>query len=102
MSLVIFHGKTWLVMHQTLLSVMVGKRNSVLSWLLLKKPKLCSLGCLCHLDALCAAAALNKLPVSLLIDIIYYHFKHSSKRWHEFNEIQLEFSDVKPLSSLEA
>ena len=28
------------------------------------------------------------------------HFKHSSKRWHEFNEIQLEFSDVKPLRVL--
>ena len=74
-------------MHQALLSVKVGKRNSVVSWLLLKQPKLFSLACLCHLDALCAAAALKKLPVSLLIDLSY-HFKHSSKRWHEFNEIQ--------------
>ena len=40
-----------------------------------------SMGCVCHL-ALCAAAGMKKLPVSideLLIDI-YYHFKHSSKR----------------------
>ena len=83
-------------------NVMVGKHNSVLSQLLLKQPHLFSLGCLCHLSALCAAAALKKLPVSLdelLIDI-YYHSKHSSKRWHEFNEIQLEFSDVKPLRVL--
>ena len=53
-------------------SVMVGKNNSVLSRLLRKQPKLFSLGCLCHLGALCAAAALKMLPVSLdelLIDI---------------------------------
>ncbi len=83
-------------------SVMVGRRNSVLSRLLDKQPRLFSLGCLCHLGALCAVAALKKLPVSLdnlLIDI-FYHFKHSSKRWHEFNEVQLEFSDIKPLRVL--
>ena len=34
-----------------------------------------------------------------MIDI-YYHFKHSSKRWHEFNEIQIEFNDIKPLRIL--
>ena len=53
-------------------SVMVGKYNSVLSRLLSKQLKLFSLGCLCHLGALCAAAGLKKLPVSLdelLIDI---------------------------------
>ena len=81
---------------------MVGKHNSVLSRLLGKQPKLFILGCLCHFGALCAAAAIKKLPVSLndlLIDI-FYHFKHSSKRWHEFNEIQREFSNVKPLRVL--
>jgi len=69
-------------------SVMVGKNNSVLSRLLRKLPKLFSLDYLCHLGALCTAAALKKLPVSLdnlLLDI-FYHFKHSSKRWHEFHE----------------
>ena len=83
-------------------NVMVGKRNSVLSRILQKQPKLFSLGCVCHLAALCASAALKKLPVSvdeLLIDI-FYHFKHSAKRWHEFNEIQEEFSDIKPLREL--
>ena len=35
----------------------------------------------------------------LLIDI-FYHFKHSSKRWHEFNEINIEFSNMKPLNIL--
>ena len=62
-------------------SVMVGKYYSVLSRLLSKQPKLFRLGCLCHLGALCpAAAGPKKLPVSLdelLIDI-FYHFKHSS------------------------
>lgn len=45
---------------------------------------------------------MKKLPVSideLLIDI-FYHFKHSAKRWHEFNEIQEEFSNIKPLRVL--
>ena len=59
-------------------SIMVGVRNSVLSRPRSKQPKLFSLGCLCHLAALCASAALKKLPVSidnLLIDIFYY-FKH--------------------------
>ena len=83
-------------------SVMVGVRNSVLSRLRSKQPKLFSLGCLCHLAALCASAALKKLPVSidnLLIDI-FYHFKHSAKRWSEFATIQAEFSDIKPLRVL--
>ena len=46
-------------------SVMCGKINSVLSRLHSKQPKLFSLGCLCHLGALCAAAALKTLSVSL-------------------------------------
>ena len=67
-------------------SVMVCVRNSVLSRVRSKQPNIFILSCLCHLAALCAAAALKKLPVSideLLIDI-YYHFKHSSKRYSEF------------------
>ena len=83
-------------------SVMVGVRNSVLSRIRSKQPNIFSLGCLCHLAALCAAAALKKLPVSideLLIDI-YYHFKHSSKRYSEFSAIREEFSDIAPLRIL--
>ena len=83
-------------------SVMVGVRNSVLSRIQQKQPNVFSLGCLCHLAALCAVAALKKLPVSLdelLIDI-YYHFKHSAKRWSEYAEIQAEFSEIKPLRVL--
>ena len=52
-------------------SVMVGKRNSVLSRVIQQQPDVFSLGCICHLAALCAAAALKKLPLSiddLLID----------------------------------
>ena len=83
-------------------SVMVGVRNSVLSRIQQKQPNVFSLGCLCHLAALCAVAALKKLPVSLdelLIDI-YYHFKHSAKRCSEYAEIQAEFSEIKPLRIL--
>lgn len=59
-------------------SIMVGVHNSVLSHIKLKQPNVFSLGCLCHLVALCAVAALKKLHVSiddLLIDIDY-HFKY--------------------------
>ena len=83
-------------------SVMVGKINSVLSRIIEKQPKLFSLGCLCHLAALCASVAMKKLPFSvdnLLIDI-FYHFKHSAKQCHEFSEIQADFSDIKPLKVL--
>ena len=84
-------------MHQTLLSVMVGKRNSVLSQLLLKQPKLFSLACLCHLDALCAAATLKKLPVSLLIDLSYHL---SILPRGGMNLMKFNISDVKPLRVL--
>lgn len=63
-------------------SVTVGKRNSVLSCEISKQPDVSSMGCVCPLAALCATAALKKLPVSiddLLVDI-YYHFKNSSKQ----------------------
>ena len=56
----------------------------------------------CHLAALCAVAALKKLPVSvddLLIDIAY-HFKYSAKRWTEYQEIQGDFSEIQPLRIL--
>lgn len=84
-------------------SVMVGVHNSVLSRVRSKQPKVFSLGCVCHLAALCAAAALKKLPVSideLLIDI-FYHFKHSAKKYSEFTDIQAEFEDIKPLRIFE-
>ena len=81
---------------------MVGQRNSVLSRVKLKQPNVFSLGCLCHLAALCAVSGLKKLPVSidnLLIDI-FYHFKHSPQRWSEFAEIQKDFDEIAPLKVL--
>ena len=83
-------------------SVMVGRRNSVLSRVLNEQPQVFSLGCICHLAALCAAAGLKALPVSidnLLIDI-FYNFKHSSKRVHEFEEVLADFSDIAPMKVL--
>ena len=81
---------------------MVGRRNSVLSRVLNEQPQVFSLGCICHLAALCAAAGLKALPVSidnLLIDM-FYNFKHSSKRVHEFEEILADFSDMAPMRVL--
>lgn len=65
---------------------MVGKRNSVLSRVLLEQPKVFSMGGICHLAALAAAAGLKQLPVSIddLLTDVYYHFKNSSKRCKEF------------------
>ena len=83
-------------------SVMVGKRNSVLSRLIQKQPDVFSLGCVCHLAALCAAAGLKALPLSiddLLIDI-FYHFKHSSKRCAEFAIVLRDFDGIAPLTVL--
>ena len=83
-------------------SVMVGVRNSVLSRIKQKQPSIFSLGCMCHLAALCAVAGLKKLPVSvddLLIDIAY-HFKYSAKRWTEYEQIQIEFREIQPLKIL--
>ena len=58
-------------------SVMVGRCNSVLSRIRARHPDVFSLGRVFHLAALCAAAALKKLPVTidgLLIDIHYIPF----------------------------
>ena len=47
-------------------NVMVGRRNSVLSRVMQKQSDVFSMGCMCHLAALCTSAALKKLPVSCL------------------------------------
>ena len=68
-------------------SVMVGRRNSVLSRVCEQQPDVLSLGCLYHLTALCATAGLKTLPLSIDNPVDCYRFKHSSKRWHEFSEV---------------
>ena len=83
-------------------SVMVGVRNSVLSRIKQKQRNVFSLGCMCHLAALCAVAALKKLPLSVddfLVDI-FYHFKYSAECWTEYDEIQSEFSEIRPMKLL--
>ena len=83
-------------------SVMVGKRNSVLSRVIIQQPNVFSMGCVCHLAALYAATGLKKLPLSiddLLIDV-YYHFKNSSKRCEEFSIILQEFDGIAPVRVL--
>ena len=83
-------------------SVMVVKRNSVLSRVIQQQPDVFSLGCICHLSALCTAAGLKKLSLSLddlLIDI-FYHFKHSSKRCAEFSKVLDDFDNIAPVRVL--
>ena len=81
-------------------SVMVGRRNSVLSQVLQQQPEVFSLGCVCLLAALCAAAAIKKIPVPIdgLLINVYYHFKHSSKCYHELTEVVEDFEGIAPLN----
>lgn len=55
---------------------MVGERNSVLSRLREKQPKLIDLGCICHLENLCVVDACKKLllPIDELLIDVFYHF----------------------------
>ena len=80
-------------------SVMVGKRNSVLSLAIMQQPDVFSMGCVCHLAVLCAAAGLKQLPVSIdnLLIAIYYPFKNSSKQCEEFCIILQEFDGIAPV-----
>ena len=83
-------------------SVMVGKRNSVLSRVIIQQPEVFSMGCVFHLAALCTTAALKKLPLSiddLLIDV-YYYFKNSSTQCEEFSIILQEFDGIAPVRVL--
>ena len=83
-------------------SVMVGIRNSVLSRVREEQGNIFSLACVCHLAALSAGSGLKALPFAadnLLIDI-YYHFKHSSKRWQEFADVLKDFEDIVPMQVL--
>ena len=64
-----------------------------------KQPRVFTLGCLCHLAALCSVAGLKKLSVSIDVDI-FYHFKHSAKKWTEYSHIIEEFDEIRPLRVL--
>ena len=71
-------------------NVMFGKKNSVVSRLKQVQPFLIDLGCICHLQNLCVAAAVKSLPVNiddLLVDI-FYQFHYSVKRKAVFREYQ--------------
>ena len=82
-------------------SVMKGSKNSVLSRLLDKQPKLVNMGCICHLANLATGAGVKKIPHpidDLLVDI-FYHFHHSAKRKEEYKEF-VDFCEVDPLKIL--
>ena len=81
---------------------MVCKRYSVLSQEKEIAPDIFSLGCVCHLANLCAAAALKTLPISmdsLIVDTFYY-FRHSTKRCEHFHNTQREFGELQPVHIL--
>ena len=59
-------------------NVMIGARNSVLSRVKEKQPKVFNIGCICHLANLCVAAGIKAVSMSVgdfFVDI-YYHFDH--------------------------
>ena len=79
-------------------NAMVGKRNSVLSRVKTKQPKVFSLGCVCHLANLCLLAGAKALPIDIddfFVDL-YYYFDKSAKRKEVYREFQ-EFTGVQAL-----
>lgn len=59
-------------------SVMIGKKNSVLSRVKEANPDVYDLGCVCHLANICTQKAVKTLPLpvdELLVEV-YYHFHH--------------------------
>ena len=70
-------------------NVMKGARSGVQKLIKSENIFLYDAGCICHLADLTIKAGMKSLPVDidqLFIDI-FYHFKHSSKRKQEFNDI---------------
>ena len=93
-----FHGLMLLVLPPTVPVLWSARETASLAELSKSRKMFFSLGCVCHLAALCAAAALKVLPLSidqLLIDI-YYHFKNSSKRCEEFSIVLKDFDGIAP------
>ena len=85
-------GSMW---HIANCNVMIGKNNSVLSWVKAQAPYIYSVGCPSHLVNICAKTAAKELslsPEELLIDI-YYYFEKSSKRREDLKEFQ-DFCNV--------
>ena len=78
-------------------NVMLGVRNSVMSWLRCKQPALVTLHCHCHIAALIANEACNVLPDELedLTTDVWYYFQKSPRRLRQFEEFQ-NFVECKP------
>ncbi|XP_060772916.1 uncharacterized protein LOC132883380 [Neoarius graeffei] len=76
-------------------NTMIGRKDSVLTRLQAKSPKIFSIGCICHLANLCVKDGVKVLPFKvddLLVDVFYF-FHHSSKRIQDFKEFQ-QFTEV--------
>ena len=78
-------------------NVMLGARNSVMSWLRCKQPALVALHCHCHTAALIANEAC-KVFLDKLEDLTtgaWYYFQKSSRRLRQFEEFQ-SFMECNP------
>ena len=79
-------------------NVMKGARSGVQKLISTENPALYDVGCICHLADLSIKAGMKALPVNidqLFVDI-FYHFCHSSKRKHEFEELWHSLFTSKP------
>ena len=71
-------------------SVMLGRRNSVVSRLKEKQPRLYVLHCICHVSHLIVSDAMPCIPsyVTSLTENLYWWFHHSAKRVTELHSFQ--------------
>ena len=71
-------------------SVMLGRRNSVVSRLKAKQPNLYVIHCICHVSHLIVSDAIPCIPsyVTSLTENLYWWFHHSAKRVAELHSFQ--------------
>ena len=71
-------------------SVMLGRRNSFVSRLKEKQPRLYVLHCICHVSHLIVSDAMPCIPsyVTSLTENLYWWFHHSAKRVTELHSFQ--------------
>ena len=87
-------------------SVMLGKRNSVVSRLKTRQPNLYVIPCICHISHLIISDTIPCIPlyVTNLTENLYWWFHHSAKRvaelhsYQEWLEVVLKKVDTRWLS----
>ena len=74
-------------------NIVIGARNSLLSRVCERQPKIFSLGCICHLADLCAKAGIKQLPATY-DDIIIVSLRLQISHVYAFVIVALHFFNV--------